>query len=266
MSDTQSPPPLSRAEKRLAAFKSMLSRNGLASATGFLTTLPMGRDRFEPQAMVAWFPIVGILLGALIAMLDAVALLWWSRPVASLIDVLALLVLTGALHIDGLGDTADGLYGGRSLEKALAIMKDSRVGAMGVVAIFCGLSAKWAGLSGLDAHRGLLLVLIPAYARGAMIFGIRFLPYGRPEGGTGHALFKAPLPATAFAGLLVPVALSGFLGLRAAVLNLGFFLLVALILLFYKHRMGCITGDMLGAMVEILEPALFLLISAGGLR
>ncbi len=260
------PPPLSRAKKRLTALKSRLTLKGLVSATGFLTTLPIGDHDFQPVAMVTWFPVVGIFLGVIIAMFDTAVLRLWSRPVASLVDVLALLFLTGALHVDGLGDTADGLYGGRSLESALSIMKDSRMGAMGVVAVFCGLSAKWAGISGLNAHRGLLLVLIPAYARGAMLFGIKFLPYGRPEGGTGHALFETPLAAEAFAGMLLPVVLSGLLGLYAVVFNIGYFLMVVLILLFYKRRMGCITGDMLGAMVEILEPALFLLVTAGGLR
>ena len=77
----------------------------------------------------------------------------WSQPVASILDVFLLVIITGALHLDGLGDTADGLYGRRPVEKALAIMKDSRIGAMGVVAIICGLAIKWGGLSGLDADR-----------------------------------------------------------------------------------------------------------------
>jgi len=234
------------------------------AAAQFITILPLGKaETFDPPKMIPYFPVVGILLGILVALFDHVASSLWSIPVASMLDVIFLAILTGAFHIDGLGDSADGLLGKRSKEKTLAIMKDSRLGTMGLVAILCGLSMKWAGISDLDAGRSLLLVIVPAYARGSMLFGIRFFDYGRSGGGTGLDFFKEELKLSAFWGLIIPVVLSGWLGWQAIWLNLIFAVVTAVIIWYYHRRLGSITGDMLGAMTEILESAMFLLVSIG---
>ncbi len=236
--------------------------NRLIAAIQFLTLLPLGRSViYDPKGMVSFFPIVGLIIGAFVSMFDHVALFFWPKPVVAVLDVVFLVVITAAFHLDGLGDTADGLMGHRTRDKALAIMKDSRIGVMGLVAIVCGLAVKWAGIIHLDGHRTLLLILIPAYARSAMLFGIRFLPYGRPGGGTGRDLFGGPLPVSAFWGLLIPLLLSYFIGWRGLWLNLLFVVSTAVILMYYKKRMGCITGDMLGAIAEWTESILFLLVS-----
>jgi len=235
------------------------------SAIQFITILPVGRTgTFNPPKMIPYFPMVGLGLGVLTAMFDLAVMNLWNRSVASLLDVILLALLTGAFHIDGLGDTADGLLGQRSKEKTLDIMKDSRLGTMGLVAIVFGLSLKWAGITGLDAHRSLWLILVPAYARSGMLFGMRLLEYGRPAGGTGIEFFKEKLSISAFWGLLVLVACSVMLGRQALWLNLGFGAITGVIIWYYKRRIGCITGDMLGAMTEITEAGLFLLASIGG--
>ncbi len=235
------------------------------AATQFITILPLGKaETFDPPKMIPHFPVVGLLLGILLALFDYVASRLWSIPVASLLDVIFLAMLTGAFHLDGLGDSADGLLGQRSKEKALTIMKDSRLGTMGLVAIVFGLTLKWAGIAGLEANRSLLLVLVPAYARAGMLFGMRFLEYGRPAGGTGVDFFKSKLKWSAFWGLTAPVVMSVFLGWTAFWLILSFVALTALLIWYYKRRLGCITGDMLGAMAEVLEAGLFLLVSIGG--
>jgi adenosylcobinamide-GDP ribazoletransferase len=235
------------------------------AAIQFITIIPVGRaDTFDPPKMIPYFPVVGLFLGILTALFDQLAIALWSRPVASLLDILFLAALSGAFHLDGLGDSADGLLGQRSKEKALTIMKDSRLGTMGLVAIVFALALKWAGIAGLDVNRVLLLIIVPAYARAGMLFGIRFLEYGRPDGGTGVDFFKSKLEWTAFWGLTAPVMLSVFLGWTALYLNLSFVALTAVLIRYYKRRVACITGDMLGAMAEILEAGLFLLVSIGG--
>ena len=234
----------------------------LIAAIQFITILPMGKHgKFDPEKMIPFFPMVGIILGLMVALFDQIVLQLWSKPVASLLDVLFLIIITGAFHLDGLGDTADGLYGRRTKEKALSIMKDSRIGVMGIVAIICGLAIKWAGITGLDEYRSLLLIIIPAYARGSILFGMRFLQYGRTDGGTGKLFFEKRLKIIGFWGLLIPVLLSILLGFKAILLNLVFLIIITGILLFYKKKIGCITGDMLGAMVEITEAGLFLFAS-----
>ena len=238
---------------------------GFLSAINFMTILPWGRDEtFDPQRMIPYFPIVGIVLGILVALLDYVAVSAWGRVVGSLLDVIFLIVLTGAFHIDGLGDSADGLLGHRPRETVLAIMKDSRLGTMGLVAIVAALSIKWAGIYGLDSNRTLFLIFVPALSRGSMLFGFRYLPYGRPAGGTGIDFFEQKLELPAFRGLAVVMLLSFTLGWQAIWLLLCFAAVTAALVAYYQKRMGCITGDMLGAMTEINEASLFLLASIGG--
>lgn len=233
------------------------------SALQFITILPMGKARsFDPPKMVPYFPLVGILLGLLVALFDTVVVELWAPPVAALLDIMFLAVLTGAFHIDGLGDTADGLLGTPSRDKALEIMKDSRIGTMGLVAILFGLALKWGGIANLDSHRMILLIVVPAYARAGILFGMRYLPYGRADG-LGKPFFQNTLSLKHFWGLVFPVGLSLLLGLKAIGLNLAFAIIIGMILLFYKKRVGCITGDMLGAMVEITEAGLFLMVSFG---
>lgn len=235
------------------------------SAIQFITILPVGKSgTFDPKGMIQFFPLVGIILGTMVAVFDQVALRFWSEPVVAMLDVILLAGLTGAFHLDGLGDSADGLLGHRPREKALLIMKDSRIGVMGLVAIVCGLAIKCGGIMSLSADRSLLLIIIPAYARGSMLFGIRFFKYGRPESGTGHALFNAPLKLSSFWGLLIPIGFSILLGIKGLWLFFIFIIITAFVLMFYKKRIGCITGDMLGAMAEITESFLFLLVSMGG--
>ncbi len=238
----------------------------LKSALQFLTLLPLGKsESFDTRSMTPYFPLAGIIVGVLVSIFDKTAQLFWPLPAVAAMDVVFLAMLTGAFHLDGLADAADGMLGQRPREKALEIMKDSRIGAMGLMAVFCCLLIKWAGIQCLDAHhRTLVLILIPAYSRSSMLFGMRFLPYGRPAG-TGMAFFQNVLEPADFKWMMIPAALSVFLGWRGIWLNLVFAGALAAMLRYYRNRMGCITGDMLGAMTEVMESALFLLMAAGWL-
>jgi adenosylcobinamide-GDP ribazoletransferase len=231
------------------------------SAIQFLTILPIGKKgTFVPDKMLPYFPLAGLLIGVLLCFFDLIASRFWPLPVVAVLDTIFLIIVTGALHLDGVCDTADGLYGGAGdLKKALSIMKDSNAGAIGAVAVVCVFAAKTAGIFGLDAHRMILLMIVPAYARGATLFGVKFLQYGRPEGGTGHIFFHNQIMPSSFWGLLIPLFLSFFLGWEWIMFNICFLAAVIVILRFYEKRLGCITGDMLGAMTETIEVFLFLI-------
>ncbi len=238
----------------------------LISAIQFLTIIPLtSKHRVNPSKSIAFFPIVGLLLGFLLLIFDKMAMSFWSPAVVSLLDVVFLSAITGAFHLDGLGDAADGLYSKRTKEQALAIMKDSNVGMMGLIVVVCILSIKWCGIYSLTENRALLLLLIPAYARGSSLFGIKFLKYGRSSAGTGKTLFDKPLTWSSFSGLYITVFLSLFLLTKALYLNIFFVFITFFIIIYYKKKINCITGDMLGAMTEITEALLFLLISVRGL-
>ena len=237
---------------------------GFASAVQFLTIIPLRSGGvFDAGNSLAHYPLCGLLIGAVVLAVHLVSGYFWPPPVVGLLDVVCLAVITGALHLDGLADTADGLYGRRDPERALAIMKDSRIGAMGTAAMICCLTAKWAGLSQIPADRIFWLLLVPAYARSSVLFGIRALPYGRPDGGTGQAFFQNPIGFRDFWAVGLLLLLSLLSGWGVIVLNAGFAGITLVILWWYRRKIQCITGDMLGAMIEVTETALFLLCAAG---
>lgn len=237
----------------------------LHAALQFMTTLPLGKPvRLPPAAMAPLFPLTGLLLGLITALADLAFSRLWPPTVAAVLDAVLLIVLSGALHLDGLADTADGIFSHRGRERALEIMRDSRVGAMGLVAIVSVLGLKVAGLSAISQHRFWMLTAVPALSRGGILLAMRVLPYGRPEGGLGSPFFEKRLPVTSFWGLLMPLALvlaCGFTGLRVFA---GFLLVSPALVGFYRRKLGCVTGDMLGAMIEVTEALLFLLAAMGG--
>jgi len=239
------------------------------SAILFITILPAGKNvAYSPMGMIKFFPLVGLIIGVLLLIFDACISTLWPPGVVAVLDVILLVLLTGAFHLDGLGDAADGLFSHRPKERVLEIMKDSRTGMMGLVAIFCVLAMKTAGvysvkMSGDHSQILILMLIIPAYSRSSMLFGIRLLNYGRKETGTGLDLFKTSIGLKDFAFIFLVLAISFFLGYKGLVLNLVFFVTLFMILGFYKKQLNCITGDMLGAMNEIMEAVLFL--AAGAL-
>jgi adenosylcobinamide-GDP ribazoletransferase len=241
--------------------------NAFIASLQFISGLPLGTPRpFDPKGIIVNFPLAGVAIGLILAIFDQLAMAIWPRAVTAVLDVVLLAAITGGFHLDGLADTADGLYGQREREKSLAIMKDSRVGAMGLIAVVCALLTKTMALGAVDHGRFLALCIVPAYARGSMIFGMRFLSYARGEEGTGSTFFETTLTFMDFRYLTVPVVLSLFLGWRGLLLNLFFAAATAALLTVYRKKLGGITGDMLGAMAEIMEAALFLAISVGGGR
>jgi adenosylcobinamide-GDP ribazoletransferase len=239
--------------------------NAFIASLQFITAIPLGKPRpFDPKGIIVCFPLAGLAIGLALALFDLIISALWPLLVVSALDVVLLAAISGALHLDGLADTADGLYGRREPQQALAIMKDSRVGAMGLVAVACLLLVKAAALTHVDQARFLALVIVPAYARAAMMVGMHFLPYARGEGGTGSPFFETALKVADFKFVAVPVVLSLLLGWRAVVLNLVFVMTTAGLIRIYRNKLGGITGDLLGAMTEIVETALFLAVCLGG--
>lgn len=243
---------------------------GLFSAIQFLTILPLGSPhRFQANKAMPFFPIVGLVIGGLLALVDYVAAMIWPQQAVAVLDVVFLAVITGALHIDGLADASDGLYGRRTTERALEIMKDSRIGAIGMVAVVCCLAIKWAGLSSalpeIQTFRPFWLCVVPAISRSTVMIAVRLLPYGRPDGGTGRPFFQHPLGAKDYWPFTVLAVIMLMMDAWGALwMSIGAILLTAAILLYYRIKINCITGDMLGAMIEVTESGLFLLMAAYG--
>jgi adenosylcobinamide-GDP ribazoletransferase len=214
-------------------------------AVAFLTRLPVGSGRLSPRAAV-FFPVVGAALGALIGG-AALGLRELTAPlVAGALAVALELVLTGALHVDGLADSADGLAG-RDRERALAIMRDHSVGAYGASALTLDLLIKAAALAATEE----LLPVVAAYAlsRAAPLPLAAALPYARAEG-TGRALHRLP-PWIAAAGVILAVGV----GVLAPVTIAAAALAVAGVWWLAKRRLNGVTGDIMGAAVELAATA-----------
>jgi adenosylcobinamide-GDP ribazoletransferase len=213
-----------------------------AAAVTFLTRVPVGRavavDGADVVRGALLFPVVGALVGAAAGGAAALAA-----------------VLTGAMHVDALADTADAL-GATTRERALEIMRDSRVGAFGVTAVVLDLLVKAAVVSALLERGGTLRALIAAGAlsRAAPPPLAAVLPYPRAEGGPGSVLSAhvgAPSAVAAVAlGLAIAAAAAGTDGLVMA----GAVACATVVLgAFYRRWLGGTTGDCLGAVTEIGE-------------
>ena len=239
---------------------------GLITAFRTLTLLPVpGEDAENMSSSLPWFPVVGAVLGILLWGLAALAGLisgGWAQGIAVVVLV-AGSWLTRGIHLDGLADMADGFGGGHSREKALLIMKDSNVGAFGVIALILIFLAKFAALCAISAG-GALFLLVPAFviSRYAMVNVAVSLPYARQEGTGGPFIKGASSLHSIIAGvisLVIVVIFAGWLGLLALVISL----LAALLLsLYFKKRVGGVTGDLLGATSEITEALTLLIIAA----
>ncbi len=235
----------------------------LFAALAFLTILPAPRLKKEVGIdNLPWFPVVGLVIGGLLVLFDLVSRRLFPIPITSLFSVLFLAVITGGIHLDGLADTADGLFSHRPREEALRIMKTSNIGTMGAMALFFVLSLKWVAIANISREgwsSWLYLALPPAYARSAMLFGTYFLPYARKEGGTGKNFVLRDKGTRRFIVIVPLIGLSVLGGLQALLWINGIFLLMLVtILAFYRKKIEGITGDMLGALNEIVETALFL--------
>jgi adenosylcobinamide-GDP ribazoletransferase len=214
-------------------------------AVAFLTRLPVGSGRLSPRAAI-FFPVVGVALGALVGG-AALGLKEHTAPLlAGALAVALELILTGALHVDGLADSADGLAG-RDREHSLAIMRDHSVGAYGASALTLDLLTKAAALAAIED----LLPVVAAYAlsRAAPLPLAAALPYARAEG-TGRALDRLS-PWIAAAG----VALAVGVGMLAPVTIAAAALVTAGVWWLARRRLNGVTGDVMGAAVELAATA-----------
>ena len=235
--------------------------SSLVAAIQFLTICPVP-SRFrcgeeELERSVAFFPVVGLLLGLVLALFDrGLACLLPPLP-ATVIVVIGMMMVSGCLHMDGLADTADGFLSSRPKERILEIMKDSRTGPMGVIAVVCITLWKASLLVSVPgALRWGTVLLMPLAGRCALVIEMAMLRYARPEGGLATVFRKPRWPVSATVILAAVAWLSlRTMGLAAAGLSLA----VTMVFSYWcRRKIGGFTGDTLGAACEIAEvvPAL----------
>lgn len=239
----------------------------LRQALVFLTVLPVtAAAPTSPRELgraMAYFPLVGFGLGLLLAGCHLGLGILFPPAVVALLVLLLLIAVTGALHLDGVADTADGMYGLRDRATRLRIMKDSRVGAMGVIALCSLLLLKVISLNAIPlAEQWQVLVALPVVGRWMMVALAVLAPYARSEGGTGSAFVEeAGRRELAIATMILAAVLLGLFGLWGLTLLAALCLAVIAVERYFKARLGGVTGDILGAVCEWSE-AFFLLFSS----
>lgn len=245
----------------------------LIAAISFLTRLPVGQDRTFNSKDVGratrWFPLVGALLGGLY-----IAVVWCLTPVLPSLVIAVIVVaidaaITGGMHFDGLADTADGFGGGRTREDVLRIMRDHAIGAYGAIALILAMAMKIATSAALiDSHRAIpALAIAPVLGRWAAVLLGGTQIYARPPEDDGPKSVGSP---TRFVGrseliggtitaVLFAAAFDHWRGVGACVLvGAG----CAWWAWRCRRRIGGVTGDTLGAGVEVSECLVLLLVTA----
>ncbi len=215
--------------------------------------IPVNHSRAHDRgAHAAWaYPIVGIGLGAIAAIIvGTIAKLGISATFLAIIAVLLLTVMTGAMHEDGLADTADGM-GVKDRTKKLAVMRDSHIGAFGVIALILIIAGRIFGT--IDVQSGILaLIAVGATSRASMVLQMYMLP-AASETGLSASTGRPSAPACCVAIAIAAISCLAFSGL-SGVLILGVAVLSILPLTAYaKHTLGGQTGDILGATQQVAE-------------
>jgi adenosylcobinamide-GDP ribazoletransferase len=244
---------------------------GFTAAWTFLTIIPLPgcqtrQTAADMAASSAFFPLVGLGLGLLTvvgwSLLSPFFDLPASQPLLALLMAGLLLLLSGGLHLDGLSDTADGFFSARSRERILEIMRDSRIGVMGVIGVVAVLGCKVLALAAIGGkYMWMPLLLMPVTGRTAILLQMALLAPARSGDGLANLFYdrlsRRELTRAASLASLFVLAVSWLIagggGLLASAAALAVSCLLALIC---RRTIGGATGDTLGAASELTEAAL----------
>ncbi len=240
---------------------------GFILAWEFLTIIPLTRNRDvrpeELAASMAYFPLVGLILGIILSISNIGFLKILPSSVVDAMLIAELIILTRGLHIDGFVDTIDGLAGGKTKEDILHIMRDHRVGALGVVGVIMLIMIKYLSLNSVPfASKNLIMITMPMMSRWLQVVFTNMYSYARQDG-MGKAFVEGVRGRQAWIATIFTALVLIFLFKFNAILIMGLMAIVTyLIGLYFKKILGGITGDVIGALSEVNE-VMFLLIIIG---
>jgi len=230
---------------------------GFLTALRFLTIIPLPGGKISPREIgrsLAYFPAVGAIIGLILLALNWLLGLILPQAVVNILLIVSLAIISGGLHLDGFVDTCDGMVGHKTVRGRWRVMKDSRAGAFGIIGVSLLLLVKYASLNSVPADWLVpTLLLMPVLSRWAMVYAVFAHPYAKPSG-LGK-VFKQEasrlvfLVATIIA-LAIAVIPAQFAGL---IIMFGVWIIVMAIAFYLKGRFGGLTGDNYGAINEIAE-------------
>ncbi len=232
----------------------------LCIAFGLMTTLPFRLpddwSSGDSGRASVWYPLVGLVIGALTWLAWKGSMSFFPTLVAGTITLVAWVALTGGLHLDGLADCCDGLLASASLERRLEIMKDPHLGAFGVIGLILVLLLKASTLATLTPATSFGILLAASFARWC-ILPAGLLPLAR-SGGMGADFASGFHRSFVYIGALLPLGLAMILGTRGVISLLMGLAAAVLVLWLAKSRIGGVTGDVFGMVVEVVETAVLL--------
>ncbi|GAB6137036.1 adenosylcobinamide-GDP ribazoletransferase [Halanaerobaculum tunisiense] len=232
--------------------------NKFLLALQFITRIPINLDlNYDDRSIgtsMVYYPVIGTLLGAILSLVNQLGVVYFPPLVTDALLIIGMVVLTGGLHLDGLMDTCDGIFSGRGKERILDIMRDSRVGAFGVIGLVLLLLLKFSLLVEIPMqYKGLILVYSLTISRWAMVYVAFFYPYPRQEGlGKAyqeHLELKHFLLATGW------TLLGGFFlfGIQGILILLANWLVTVILAKIIMGKIDGLTGDNYGAVNELIE-------------
>ncbi|MCY0895805.1 MAG: adenosylcobinamide-GDP ribazoletransferase [Alicyclobacillaceae bacterium] len=241
----------------------------LASAIQFLTLLPVGwmsakeeMSLSELRASVRWYPLVGALLGGCLYLVHGLLVLRTSDAVATMVGLTLAILLTGGIHVDGLMDTFDAIGSRRPREQALAIMRDSRIGAIGALVAMLFLLLQAFSAVQLGRLSPLLFVAVWSCSRWSLVLSMQFGPSARGREGLGalfagqirrRDLFGSGVICAVLVALTAPPLLAGAMLLWTVAVAWG-------LTRWFCRRFGGMTGDTYGATLLLTETTLYLFV------
>jgi adenosylcobinamide-GDP ribazoletransferase len=231
-------------------------------AIQFLTRLPVPRVRFDPDSLARaakFFPVVGLIIGLGASVLQRIAPPHLSHPLVALLVLTFLILITSGLHEDGLADTADGFGGGWNREQVLTILRDSRIGSFGALALVVSVLARFLLLSTLPVNRfTAFIVSAHVLCRWTTLPLSYFLPPAREGDGQGTRIAqKISLPSLLLGTLLSFAIVFYFMRIEFWIPIFVALVITTLSGLYYSRRIGGVTGDCFGATNQLTEIAIY---------
>ena len=235
------------------------------TAVRFLTIIPLpGRREVSPEEVgrsIVYFPLVGVIIGLILVGLNWLLGLFLPSALVTVLLVVSLVVISGALHLDGFVDTCDGIGGHKTVEERWRVMQDSRAGGFGIIGVCCLLLVKYVSMSGVpDSWLMQTLVLMPVVSRWAMVYAVFAYPYAKPSG-LGK-VFKqvASWPRFVIATFITLAVVVVLASLTGFVIMLAIWVIVIAMAAYLKGKFGGLTGDTYGAINEVAEVCVLILV------
>lgn len=239
--------------------------NSFLIALQFITIIPVKKELNYSEKNIAnsmlYYPLIGSLIGGILVLMNMLTTYLFSDLISNSLILIAFVTLSGGIHLDGLADSFDGLFGGKGKKKILKIMQDSNIGIYGISAVVLLLILKFSLLVELPAgQRNIFLLITPTISRWSMVMVIHLFPYAKKEGfGKAFKLYqkKSQIWIASLWTLLLSFILFFLEGI--------FILLVSFIVIwifgsYLTKKIGGLTGDNYGALNEIMEVLILMLL------